>query len=31
LGTLVDEALARFPADADKPSGPMVPDRLQHP
>jgi hypothetical protein len=31
LGTLVDEALARFPADADKLSGPMVPDRLQHP
>jgi hypothetical protein len=31
LGTLVEEALARFPADADKPSGPMVPDRLQHP
>jgi hypothetical protein len=31
LGTLVDEALARFPADADKPSGPMVPDRLQRP
>jgi hypothetical protein len=31
LGTLVDEALARFPADADKPSGPMVPDRSQHP
>jgi hypothetical protein len=31
LGSLVDEALARFPADADKPSGPMVPDRLQRP
>jgi hypothetical protein len=31
LGTLVEEALARFPADADKPSGPMVPDRLQRP
>lgn len=27
LGTLVDEALARFPADAERPSGPMVPDR----
>ena len=31
LGSLVEEALARFPADADKPSGPMVPDRLQRP
>jgi hypothetical protein len=28
LGSLVDEALARFPADADRPSGPIVPDRF---
>jgi hypothetical protein len=27
LGVLVEEALTRFPADADKASGPMVPDR----
>ena len=27
LGTLVEEALSRFPADAEKPTGPMVPDR----
>lgn len=31
LGVVVEEALARFPADADKPSGPIVPDRLQRP
>jgi hypothetical protein len=31
LGALVEEALARFPADADRPTGPMVPDRLQRP
>jgi hypothetical protein len=31
LGLLVEEALARFPADADKPSGPMVPDRFAQP
>jgi hypothetical protein len=31
LASLVDEAEARFPADADKPSGPMVPDRAGRP
>ena len=31
LGRWSTRPLARFPADADKLSGPMVPDRLQHP
>jgi hypothetical protein len=31
LGSLVEEALNRFPADADKPSGPMVHDRSGRP
>jgi DivIVA protein len=31
LAALVEEAINRFPADADKPSGPMVPDRTGRP